>query len=223
MERGQGSVDRRKHRRYAVQGAVDMRAAGIEIPLRAFIEDLSLEGCRLDMRVRLKIDHTVRLELPMVHHAPLVVVGRVIHAYGTTVDNIYHYGTRFRSDGEKKRLTLNAAIEQWSAGIGGTLQARVPAEICLSQGGHFQGFALAVTTSRMQLASDRVLPQASRVKVDINLPASHRQDREIVTVDARVLPGVKQQIGAFVHDLELIEPSFSACRQIEGYAARASA
>ncbi len=209
------TADRRKDRRFPMHGAIEMRAAGIDILIQATLEDLSVTGCRVSSRVPLRLTHPVRLELPRAGQAPLRVTGNVVRARGSVADRVYHYGVLFRIDSDELRAEVRNYVSLYGSKFArirnGSLDRRsltrgvdvkLHVDIYVPEVGRFTAVALALRSKGMRIASDRVLRQEWPMKIDIRLAGASCGASGIATVRAAVLPGVRQARGQYVQDVE---------------------
>ncbi len=109
------TADRRKDRRFPMRGAIDMRAAGIDILIQATLEDISATGCRVSTRAPLRLKHPVRMELPRPGQTPLRITGNVVRARGANADRLHHYGIFFRFESAEARAEMRAYVSLYAS------------------------------------------------------------------------------------------------------------
>lgn len=222
--------DRRKDRRFAMRGAIEMRAAGIDVLIQATLEDLSVTGCRVSTRVPLRMTHPVRLELPRPGHSPLRVTGNVVRARGTAVDRLYHYGVLFRLEDDGLREDVRKYVSLYGSKFAGvrdgtvhrrsnvtSVDVKLQLEISVPEAGRFTAIAIALRTKGMRIASDRVLRQEWPMKIDLRLGSSMPGAASIVTVRANVLPGVRHVRGQYVQDVEFCDVPMRVAHEIAAF------
>jgi len=221
------TADRRKDRRFPMRGAIDMRAAGINVVIHATLEDISATGCRVSTRAPLRIKHPVRIELPRPGQTLLRVTGHVVRARGATSDRLYYYGIHFRFESDETRAELRAYVSLYASKLApvrnGSFDRRVAAagadvklqlDVTVPEVGRFSAIALALRPDGMRVACDRVLRQEWPMKIDLRLP-SESAGTSIVTVRAKALSGVRQVRGQYIQDVEFCEPPLRARQEIE--------
>ncbi|MBV8637149.1 MAG: PilZ domain-containing protein [Candidatus Eremiobacteraeota bacterium] len=209
--------DRRKERRFPMRGAIEMRATGIDVLIRATLEDLSATGCRVSTRVPLRMTHPVRIELPRPGRPPLRVTGNVVRARGLVADRVYHYGVLFRLDNGEMRDDVRSYVSFYASkfarirngadrrsSVSG-VDVKLQVEISIPQNGRFTAIAVALRTNGMRIASDRVLRQEWPMKIDLRLGSVIPGESPIVTVRANALPGARRVRGQYVQDVEFCE------------------
>ena len=224
------NIDRRKDRRVAMHGAIDLRASGIDLDLHAMLEDISSGGCKISARVPLQMKHPVRLELPRPGASPLRITGNVVRAYGTTSDRLYHYGIRFRIESIEARTEIRHYVSLYTrrvASIGsmrserrdgtGGVDVKLPADIFVADVGRMTATVIALKGDGMRVAGERVLRQEWTMKIDLRLPNDATGQSALVTVTARAVPGVREARGQFVQDLVFVEPALRVRTEIERF------
>ena len=215
--------DRRKYPRTPINGALDLRATGIELPIRASLRDISAGGCAIACRVDLAMKHPVRIELPIPGASPLVLDGNIVRAKASPGEKINHYGVRFRIETASLRDNVVTYISRYcrvKPSVGhdrrsnGVIDARFSVTVAVPDVRPFNVMAIAFGTTGMRIASDRVLRQEWTMKLDLKLPGS-MIGGSLLTVTARAKPGVKAVRGSYVQDVEFVEPSLRAIAEIE--------
>lgn len=215
-------ADRRKSPRFPMNGALALRAQGLDVAINANIRDISAGGCKLDSRVKLTLRQAVRLELPQAGNPPLLVTGSVVRASMTLADRVHHYGVRFNIETAALRDMLVGYIKVFGqkhlsdAGrrVTGSVDVKFPVTVNVSGVGHFVATAIALNTGGMRLASDRVLRQEWKLKLDVKLPGG-MIGSPVMVLAATVKPGVKPVRGTFVQDVEFVDPELRAVGEIE--------
>ncbi len=224
------TADRRKDRRFAMRGAIDMRAAGIDILIQATLEDISATGARVSTRAPLRMKHPVQIELPRPGQAPLRVTGNVVRARGTTTDRIYHYGILFRLETDELRAAVRSYVSMYASklapirtaptdrrSITNGVDVKLKVDVSVTDVGRFAAIALALRPGGMRIASDRVLRQEWAMKIDLRLPSQMPGGSSIVTVRAQAKAGVRQVRGQYVQDVEFVETPLRVQSEIENF------
>ena len=216
--------DRRRYPRFPMNGALQVRANGLEIPISATVRDISAGGCKLDCRVALTSKQALRIELPQPGAPALVVEGNVVRATLTQSDRMNHYGIRFRIETANFRDTLVAYISRYcrfkyatSAGdrrTDGIVDVKFAVTISAPEIRPFNAMAIALGAQGMRIATDRVLRQEWMMKIDLKLPGG-MIGAPVLMMVARAKPGAKPVRGSYVQDVEFVEPSLRALAEIE--------
>jgi hypothetical protein len=216
--------DRRKYPRSPMNGALDLRAQGIELPIRASLRDISAGGCAISARIDLAVKHPLRIELPIPGTSPLVLEANIVRATVNPAEKINHYGVRFRLESAALRDNLITYISRYchpTARVHGpgrrspaTVDAKFMVTVSAPDVRPFNVMAIALGTGGMRLASDRVLRQEWSMKLDLKLPGA-MIGAPVLTVAGRAKLGAKAVRGSYVQDVEFVEPSLRAIAEIE--------
>ena len=220
---GRGA-DRRKYPRFPMNGALELRASGLEIPINATVKDISAGGCRLDCRVPLPLKQAVRMELPMPGANPLVITGNVVRIATTAAEKMHHYGVRFRIETAALRDNLVTYISRYcqhklatrasDRRVTGFVDVRFSVTISAPDVKPFHALAIALGTEGLRVSSDRILRQEWSMKIDIKLPGG-MIGQPILTMMARAKPGAKPVRGTYVQDVVFVEPPLRSIAEIE--------
>ena len=221
----QGS-DRRKYERIPVNGALDLRASGIEIPITAGLRDISPGGCALDCRVALNVTHPLRMQFPLPGAKPMIVDGNVVRKMTTTVDKMNHYGVQFRVETAALRDNLKLYIAQYCRPAqskpvgpdrrirGATVDAKFSVTISTHDVRPFNVMAITLGTEGIRVASDRVLRQEWSMRLELRLPGAIIAGPPL-QVNGHAKPGAKSVRGSYVQDIVFVQPSLHAITEIE--------
>jgi hypothetical protein len=216
-------ADRRKYPRSPMNGALDLRAQGIELPIRASLRDISAGGCAIACRIDLGVKHPLRIELPIPGTSPLVLDANVVRATVSPSEKMNHYGVRFRLESAALRDNLITYISRYCHAAKAsapdrrshaTVDAKFMVTVSAPDLKPFNVMAIALGTGGLRLASDRVLRQEWMMKLDLTLPGA-MIGAPVLTVTGRAKAGAKAVRGSYVQDVELVEPSLRAIAEIE--------
>lgn len=215
--------DRRKYPRTPVNGAIDLRASGIEIPITANLHDISPGGCQIECRVTLPVKHALRLLLPLPGSSPIVVDANIVRSDAIASQKVNRYGVRFRVETAALRDNLVTYISRYCTPrrpdatherrVRGSIDARFPVTLSTAELRAFNAMGLSLSTEGVRVASDRVLRQEWLVKLELKLPGSMGQT--MLHLMGRPKPGAKSVRGSYVQDVVFVETSLAAIAQIE--------
>lgn len=219
--------DRRKYPRTAVNGALDVRASGIEIPITANLTDISPGGCALDCRIGLGVTHALRMFFPLPGAKPMMIDGNIVRAITTTADKMNHYGVRFRVESAALRDNLAMYIAQYCKAapkvlapgdrrnVGtGMMDMRFGVTISAHDVRPFNVQAIALGTGGIRVASDRILRQEWSMRMELLLPGAIVAGPPLAII-GHAQPGAKSVRGSYVQDVTFVQPSLHAITEIE--------
>jgi hypothetical protein len=219
--------DRRKYLRTPVNGALDLRASGIEIPITAGLKDISPGGCAIDCRVALNLTHPLRMQFPLPGAKPMMVDGNVVRKSTTTSDKMNHYGVQFRVETAALRDNLKLYIAQYCRPVqnnkivgpdrrtrGATIDAKFSVTISAPDVRPFNVMAITLGTEGIRVASDRVLRQEWSMRLELRLPGAIIAGPPL-QVNGHAKPGAKSVRGSFVQDIVFVQPSLHVITEIE--------
>lgn len=189
------SSNRRSFFRQPMYLRIDVRVAGVRIPIPATLVDLSAGGCQIHARTMLKPHVAIEFDLPREGMPPLRLSGKLRKVTYTASDRTFRYAIQFDSLNDATRDDLARFIheEQRRALIltrRGVEEERpkpptrlqelrahrrveVNIPVTFSVGttpGTFSGVAVDVSTGGLRLISDRVLRQEWDVSIRFTLP-----------------------------------------------------
>ncbi len=216
--------DRRKYPRTPVNGAVDLRASGIEIPLTANLHDISPGGCAIESRVALDLTQALRIKFPLPGAPAMVIDGNIVRAISTASNKMYHYGVRFRVETASLRDNLvtyiNSYVHPVAKAAGperrsrGAVDTRFSVTVSTHEIRAFNVMAISLSSHGVRLASDRILRQEWLMKLELKLPGTMLAAPPLL-VQATANAGVKSVRGSYVQDIVFVEPSLQAITEIE--------
>lgn len=216
-------TDRRKYPRTPVTGAIELRAAGIEVAVTANLRDISAGGCALESRVALQATTALRIELPIPGGKPLVLDANVLRISSNAAERTYRYGVRFRVETATLRDNLLTYIQRYcvrSEAASSDRRERAGVDVkfmvTISPPGVplFNAMAISLGTGGIRIASDRILRQEWMMKIDMKLPGG-MIGAPALTMTGRARPGAKPVRGSYVQDVDFVEPSLRAIAEID--------
>lgn len=176
--------NRRSFYRQPMYVRIDLRVAGVRIPIPSTLVDISAGGCQIHARTMLKPHLSVEFDLPRNGMPPLRLAGKLRKVTYTAADRTFRYAVEFEALPEQTREDLARFIhdEQRRAisltrgnhgdekpGPSTRLQElrahhRVEVNIPLrftigASGPAFEGIAVDVSTGGLRMISDKVLRQ----------------------------------------------------------------
>jgi hypothetical protein len=218
-------ADRRQYQRTPVNGALDLRAAGFEIPITAGLKDISPGGCALACRIALGLKLPVRMQFPLPGAKPMVVDGNVVRATASPADKMNHYGVRFRVETAALRDNLKLYIAQYCAPsqtrnaapdrrARGVIDAKFSVTISAPDVRPFNVMAISLGTEGLRVACDRVLRQEWSMRLELRLPGAIVAGPPLA-INGHAKPGAKSVRGSYVQDIVFVQPSLHAITEIE--------
>ncbi len=188
-------TNRRSFYRQAMYLRIDLRVAGVRIPVPSTLVDISAGGCQIHARTLIKPHVAIEFEIPRNGKSPLRLAGKLRKVTYTATDRTFRYAVEFDSlsDGMRDELARFIHEEQRRAlsisrrGVEEErpkpsmrlqeLRAHRRVEVNLSvtytvgsTPGNFEGIAVDVSTGGLRLISDRVLRQEWDVNIRFTLP-----------------------------------------------------
>jgi|SRR5215469_13417120 len=221
----QGS-DRRQYQRTPVNGALDLRASGIEIPITANLRDISPGGCALECRVALTDKQAIRMQFPLPGTKPMMVDGNVVRAITSAADKMTRYGVRFRVESAALRDNIKMYIAQYchpaakqqSAGadrrISGPIDTKFSVTISTHDVRPFNVMAITLGPQGIRVASDRILRQEWSMRMELRLPGAIIAGAPLA-ITGHAKPGAKSVRGSYIQDVVFVQPSLHAITEIE--------
>ncbi len=187
--------NRRSFYRQPMYLRVDVRVAGIRIPVPATLVDISAGGCQIHARTMIKPHVAIEFDLPRSGVPPLRLSGKLRKVTYTASDRTFRYAVEFESLGDSTRDDLAKFIHEeqrraLSVSRRGTeeerpkpstrlqeLRAHRRVEVNLpvtytigTTPGTNEGVAVDVSTGGLRLISDRVLRQEWDITIRFTLP-----------------------------------------------------
>ena len=189
------TTNRRSFYRQAMYLRVDVRVAGIRIPVPSTLVDISAGGCQIHARTMIKPHVAIEFDLPRAGMPPLRLSGKLRKVTYTASDRTFRYAVEFDSLSEATRDDLARFIHEeqrraLSLARRGSeeerpkpstrlqeLRAHRRVEVNLpvtytvgNTPGSYEGVAVDVSTGGLRLISDRVLRQEWDVTIRFTLP-----------------------------------------------------
>ncbi len=218
---------------------VDLRAAGIRVPVPATLVDLSGGGCALHARTMLRPQTPVEFYLPRVDGPPLRLAGKLVKVNYVPADRTFRYAMAFEAMNEEtadalvrfisheQRRTISAArgVEVETAPRPSTriqemradrrIEVNLPVRYSIPDAhGSFSGTAVDLSTGGARIITEQILRQEWNVVVRFKLP--HGTANEI-RLHARPLPGVTSTRGRFVQSVAWNNPDPRVTDEIDRF------
>lgn len=188
-------TNRRSFYRQAMYLRIDVRVAGVRIPVPSTLVDISAGGCQIHARTMIKPHVAIEFDLPRVGLPPLRLSGKLRKVTYTASDRTFRYAIEFDSLGDVTRDDLARFIHEEQRRIlsisrRGTDDERPKPSMRLQElrahrrievnlpvtytvgdtPGKYEGVAVDVSTGGVRLISDRVLRQEWDVNIRFTLP-----------------------------------------------------
>lgn len=188
--------NRRSFYRQPMYVRIDLRVAGVRIPIPATLVDISAGGCQIHARTMLKPHLAVEFDLPRNGMPPLRLAGILRKVTYTAGDRTFRYAVEFDARGEGTRDELARFIhEEQRRAISQTrghhdddkpkpstrlqelrahhrVEVNIPVRYTVNtSGGIFEGVAVDVSTGGVRIISDRVLRQEWDVSLRFTPPS----------------------------------------------------
>ncbi|MDE2481302.1 MAG: PilZ domain-containing protein [bacterium] len=208
---------------------VDLRVAGLRVPIPATVTDISGGGCALQTRTMLKPRTVVEFYLPRADAAPLRLAGSLVKVNYVPGDRTFRYAIAFEAmpddvhdallryiSHEQRRAIAAARGEELEATgaqgaprlqemrAGRRIEVNIPVRYSTPDAqGTFVGTAVDLSTGGARLITERILRQEWNVIVRFNLP--HGATTEL-RLHAHPLPGVKSTRGRYLQSVAWTNP-----------------
>lgn len=187
--------NRRSFYRQPMYVRIDLRVAGVRIPVPSTLVDISAGGCQLHARTMLKPHLAVEFNLPRTGLPPLRLSGKLRKVTYTAADRTFRYAVEFDSLPEQTRDDLARFIhEEQRKAISQTrghqeeapkpstrlqelrahrrVEANIPVRCTVSgSNATFEGVIVDVSTGGVRILSDRVLRQEWDVTLRFTPPS----------------------------------------------------
>lgn len=189
------SSNRRSFYRQPMYLRIDVRVAGVRIPIPSTLVDISAGGCQIHARTMLKPHLAIEFDLPRTGMPPLRLSGKLRKVAYTASDRTFRYAAEFdglndptrddlarfiheeqrrslsqvRRGGDEERPKPSTRLQELRASRRVEVNLPVICSVGTTQG-NFEGVAVDVSTGGVRLISDRVLRQEWDVTIRFTLP-----------------------------------------------------
>ncbi len=194
MSASSASPNRRSFYRQPMYLRIDVRVAGVRIPIPSTLVDISAGGCQIHARTMIKPHVAIEFDLPRTGQPPLRLAGKLRKVTYTASDRTFRYAVEFDSLSDLTRDDLARFIhEEQRRAINVTrrsedekpkpntrlqelrahrrVEVNIPVTYSIGDTpGVYEGVAVDVSTGGLRLISDRVLRQEWDVTVRFTLP-----------------------------------------------------
>lgn len=187
--------NRRSFYRQPMYLRIDVRVAGVRIPIPSTLVDISAGGCQIHARTMIKPHVGIEFDLPRDGAPPLRLSGKLRKVTYTASDRTFRYAVEFDSLDDATRDDLARFIhEEQRRTISSTrrsvdeerpkpqmriqelrahrrVEVNIPVTYTVGTTvGSYEGVAVDVSTGGLRIISDRVLRQEWDVSVRFTLP-----------------------------------------------------
>ncbi len=235
------SQNRRLFYRQPLFVRVDLRVAGLRVPIPATVTDISGGGCALQARTMLKPRTGVEFYLPRSDAAALRLAGKLVKVNYVPADRTFRYAMAFEAMADdvhdalirfishEQRRSISAArgrdpeatvvsaqprLQEMRADR--RIEVNIPVRYSVPDAsGIFVGTAIDLSTGGARIITERILRQEWNVTVRFDLPNGGSNGE--VRLHARPLPGVKSTRGRYLQSLAWRDPDPRVTEAIERY------
>jgi c-di-GMP-binding flagellar brake protein YcgR len=195
MSASPASPNRRSFYRQPMYLRIDVRVAGVRIPVPSTLVDISAGGCQIHARTMIKPHVAIEFDLPRAGVPPLRISGKTRKVTYTASDRTFRYAIEFdtlsdltredlarfiheeqrrainltRRSGEEEQPKPPTRLQELRAHR--RVEVNIPVTYSVgSTTGTYEGVAVDVSTGGVRLISDRVLRQEWNVNLRFTLP-----------------------------------------------------